>query len=164
MSTTGKKKTTAVDPDMVRQFREDSLQRYAIDFGDWVSRGSFARARERGHEALRPAHEHILINLELSGSRMVDIARKQQVSKNAIGQLVSELESLGYVELVPDPADGRAKILRYTKFGLKLLADATQIGKEVEAEISEQIGQKKLDSLRTILREISEKLIRNSSE
>ena len=95
-----------------------------------------------------------MVFLGWEGSRITDIAKAQDVTKNAVGQLVTELEDLGYVERVPDPADGRAKIVRYTRKGRALIADAATIAEQLNAEIEEVIGAKRLGQLRTTLADI----------
>src|SRR5690606_17924621 len=117
-------------------------------------RASNDRAREMGHTGLRPALARLMVFIRWEGSRITDIARAQDVSKNAVGQLVSELEELGYVERVPDPADGRAKIVRYTDRGRALIADAATVAEQLNAEIEEVIGPIRLGELRTMLAEI----------
>ncbi|MCM3924756.1 MarR family winged helix-turn-helix transcriptional regulator [Frankia sp. AiPs1] len=142
----------------IRRFWERSLQRHAIDFGQWIVQTGSERAKVRGHPALRPAHSNIFTHMDPSGSRMAEIARAQDVSKNAIGQLVDELEDLGYVERVPDPTDGRAKILRYGEKGIQLLIDAMEIGEEIKQDLASMIGDEKLALLDEILEEIAVKL------
>jgi DNA-binding MarR family transcriptional regulator len=138
----------------VREFQADSLQRHAIEFGEWMVRASNSHAHALGHRDLRPAHARLLVFLGWEGSRITDIARAQDVSKNAVGQLVSELEDLGYVERVPDPADGRAKIVRYTDQGVALIGDAAGIADRLNAEIENVIGPRRLGELRSTLAEI----------
>jgi DNA-binding MarR family transcriptional regulator len=159
MKNSPKQSTRATDYALVKKFAEESLQRHVIDFGDWVLNDSFARSVQYGHGRLRKAHSNILVPLKLTGSRMVDIAKERNISKNAVGVLAAELEEFGYVELVEDPTDGRAKILRYTRQGLQLLADGKAIGEEFEVELTDVIGERKLKQLKEILAEISEKLI-----
>jgi DNA-binding MarR family transcriptional regulator len=95
-----------------------------------------------------------MVFLGWDGSRITDIARAQDVSKNAVGQLVSELEDLGYVERVPDPGDGRAKIVRYTRKGRALIADAADIAEQLDAEIVAIVGTRRLGELRSTLADI----------
>jgi len=143
-----------VDESRIREFQADSLQRHAIEFGEWMVRASNSHAHALGHKDLRPAHARLMVFLGWEGSRITDIAKAQDVSKNAVGQLVTELEDLGYVERVPDPADGRAKIVRYTRKGRALIADAATIAEQLNAEIEEVIGAKRLGQLRTTLADI----------
>ncbi|OBG95071.1 MarR family transcriptional regulator [Mycobacterium sp. E136] len=138
----------------VRRFQADSLQRHAIEFGEWMVRASNERARTLGHAKLRPAHARLMVFIDWEGSRISDIAKAQDVSKNAVGQLVTELEEIGYLERVPDPADGRAKVVRYTEAGHALLADAATIAEQLNAEIGAIIGEKRLAELRSTLADI----------
>jgi DNA-binding MarR family transcriptional regulator len=147
-----------VDERRIRAFQADSLQRHAIEFGEWMVLASNSHAHALGHKDLRPAHARLMVFLGWDGSRITDIARAQDVSKNAVGQLVSELEDLGYLERVPDPADGRAKIVRYTDQGVALIADAAAIAERLNAEIANIIGAKRLDDLRSMLADICHQL------
>jgi DNA-binding MarR family transcriptional regulator len=142
------------DEQRVRQFQADSLQRHAIEFGEWIVRASNNHARTLGHRDLRPAHARLMVFLGWEGSRITDIARAQDVSKNAVGQLVTELEELGYVERVPDPVDGRAKIVRYTGAGVALIGDAAAIAERLNTEIANIIGAQRLGELRSMLADI----------
>ena len=51
------------------------------------------------------------------GTRISDLARDADVSRQAIQQVVTELEALGIVETLDDAADGRVRLVRYTEFG-----------------------------------------------
>jgi DNA-binding MarR family transcriptional regulator len=117
-------------------------------------RASLERSHALGHTGLRPAHGRLMVFLGWEGSRVSDIARALDVSKNAIGQLVSELEDLGYVERAPDPRDGRAKIVRYTPHGVDLMADAAAIGERLDARLEEIIGAARLAQFRSALADI----------
>ena len=140
------------------RYQTSSLQRHAIEFGEWMMRASLARSHSLGHEALRPAHARLMVFLGWEGSRISDIARAQDVSKNAIGQLVTELEELGYVERVADPRDGRAKIVRYTKQGVDMMADAAAIGERLDAQLEDIIGAARLAQFRAALADICAQL------
>ncbi|MCV7205035.1 MarR family transcriptional regulator [Mycolicibacterium peregrinum] len=139
-------------------FQTNSLQRHAIEFGEWMMRASLERAHALGHTGLRPAHARLMVFLGWEGSRISDIARAQDVSKNAIGQLVDELVSLGYVERIADPDDRRAKIVRYTQQGVDMMTDAATVGELLDAEIADIIGARRLAQLRSALTEICHSL------
>ncbi|OBF10934.1 MarR family transcriptional regulator [Mycobacterium sp. ACS4331] len=124
-----------------------------------MARTSNERARERGHPGLRPAHARLMVYLDWSGSRITDIAKAADVSKNAIGQLVTDLEDLGYLERVPDPDDARAKIVRYTAAGRALIADARDIGAELDADVEAVIGPERMAQLKDILSELGSHLL-----
>jgi DNA-binding MarR family transcriptional regulator len=48
------------------------------------------------------------------GTRVSDLAEQARVTKQSAGFLVEQLETAGYVERVPDPADRRARLVRLT--------------------------------------------------
>ena len=59
----------------------------------------------------------VLRHLEPEGVRSSVLATRLGISKQAAGQLVTDLERKGYLERVADPADGRAKLVRLTEKG-----------------------------------------------
>src|SRR6476661_9371320 len=63
----------------------------------------------------KPAHSAVFAQISPEGSRLTDLARGANMSPQAMGELVDELESLGYVERRPHPADRRAKLITLTK-------------------------------------------------
>ena len=92
----------------------------------------FARLREEGFSDLREGHGCVFGFIDLEhGSRLTDLAENAGLTKQAVGEAVAELERLGYVERVPDPNDGRAKIIRLTTRGL----DGCLTGRRLFAEI-----------------------------
>jgi DNA-binding MarR family transcriptional regulator len=109
---------------------------------------AIARANE-GQDgfALRQAHTRLLPHLDFEGTRIVDLAKKMDVTKQAVSQLVTELESAGFVELVPDPDDGRAKRARLTKKGV----EGIQRGLEVLTGLEKDIGKEKMRALHDAL-------------
>ena len=67
------------------------------------------RLADLGYEGFRTAHGTIGQHIADGGSRVTELAQLAQVSKPTVVYLVNDLERLGYVERVPDPADGRAE-------------------------------------------------------
>src|SRR5919199_2989010 len=78
-----------------------------------------ARLAELGHPHVREGYGCVFGFIDLEhGSRLTELAERSGITKQAVGEAVAELEQLGYVERVPDPSDGRAKIIRLTPRGL----------------------------------------------
>ena len=63
---------------------------------------------DRGFADFRPAYGTIGQHIADRGSRVTELAQLAQVTKPTVVYLVNDLERLGYVERIPDPADGRA--------------------------------------------------------
>ena len=72
------------------------------------------RLAERGFDDIRHAHGCVFRWVDPDGTRLTELAELAGHSKQAVGEFVCDLEVRGYVERIPDPADGRAKIIRLT--------------------------------------------------
>ena len=119
-------------------------------------RDMFARMADAGFEDVREGHGCVFgfVDLE-NGSRLTDLAERARLTKQAVGEAVAELEQLGYIERVPDPEDGRAKIIRLTARG----EDAARMGRrlfaEIEAEWAERYGEDRIADMRACAEEIA---------
>ena len=116
---------------------------------------ALARARVRSGKAIRTAHTTLFPHIDLEGTRLTEIARRVGVSKQAVGQLVAELEEMGAVERVPDPEDGRAKLVRFTRTRGRLsLFDGFELLAEMESELEAELGARTMNDLRRALLEL----------
>jgi DNA-binding MarR family transcriptional regulator len=118
-----------------------------------VKTAAIDRLRERiadaGHPDIREGHGCVFGFIDLEhGSRLTDLAASAGLTKQAVGEAVTELERLGYVERVPDPHDGRAKIIRLTDRGMDAVIKGRRIFAEIEREWAEQIGPELVASMR----------------
>jgi len=110
---------------------------------------ALARVRARTQQDFRPAHTSLFPHIDLEGTRLTEIARRMGMSKQAVGQLVGELEEMGALERVPDPTDGRAKLVRFaSRDGRPVLFDGLQVLAEFEAELREHLGDARIEVLR----------------
>lgn len=60
-------------------------------------------------------HHFVVRNVD--GQSPLSLANAFQVTKGAMTNTLQRLEAKGYVTVEPDPADGRAKIVRITRAG-----------------------------------------------
>ena len=111
---------------------------------------------EAGYGNLRPAHMSILQHVDHlpDGTRITELAERAQMTKQSMGHLVGDMERLGYVELIPDPADGRAKIVCLTEAGWEMHEAAGEIGKALEKDWGDRIGPDNFDQLRRLLKQL----------
>ena len=110
----------------------------------------------RGYGGLKLSFHTVMSNIVFSGTRLVDIAEINGMTKQSIGLIATEIEELGYIKRIPDPHDGRAKNLVFTERGEQLIHDSIEMVKEVEAEFSELIGDDKIQQLEILLAELSD--------
>lgn len=113
-----------------------------------------ARARQTKGPKVRAAHTTLFPHIDLSGTRISVIAERVGISKQAVSELVEELDEMGVVERIPDPSDGRAKLVVFTKAGKKGILEGLELLRQIESELAAQIGKRKLLTLRSILHEL----------
>lgn len=109
-----------------------------------------------GYSDIRPGHGCVFGTIDPDGgSRLTDLAERARMTKQSVGEVTSDLEQRGYLERVPDPNDGRAKIIRLTRQG----RDAYEVGRElideIERDWAERYGEEHLAALRQALETIT---------
>ncbi|MGH2485997.1 MAG: MarR family winged helix-turn-helix transcriptional regulator, partial [Ktedonobacterales bacterium] len=96
-------------------------------------------------------HTTLLSYLDLDGTRIGVLAERASMTKQAMGQLVTELETHGYVTRTPDPTDRRATLIQFTEAGWRFLLDAAEIKRAIQAEYAAILGTERLAALRDTL-------------
>jgi len=104
---------------------------------------------------IRITHGCVFGNIDPDGSRLTDLADRANMTKQSVGEVTTELERRGYLERVPDPGDGRAKIIRLTERGRAAQALGFQIIEEIEQEWAERFGLERVAALRDALEVIT---------
>ncbi|MFN5349659.1 MAG: MarR family transcriptional regulator [Polaromonas sp.] len=87
------------------------------------------------------AHIHITRHLAIKGSRLTDLASSAGMSKQAMGDLVTQCEAWGLVTRALDAYDKRAKTVRFTDDGLLWLGAFERAVTQAEAEFKTAVGQ-----------------------
>ena len=115
------------------------------------------RLSEEGFPEIRPGHGCVFRFIEPDGSRLTDIADRAGLTKQAVGEVVSDLEALGHVERRTCPDDGRAKIIHLTDSGREAVAAAERIFADIEARWAAEVGERRMATLRATLAAIAER-------
>lgn len=106
-----------------------------------------ARIREDlGQPGLRTAHTALFPHIDVAGTRPTEVARRMGVTKQAVGPLLDELVDMGILEKIPDPADGRARLVRYPA-GESALLDGLARLVRLEDELAEGVGVEAFEAL-----------------
>ena len=109
------------------------------------------RLAERGHGAVRPAHAAVFQYLDDTGTTVSLLAERARMTKQAMAELIRHLEAHGYVRRVPDPTDGRAKLVLPTDRGDEVVEIAQSLAPEAEELISAVLGPDRTAVLRADL-------------
>ena len=100
----------------------------------------------------RPAHSAVMAHIDIEGgTRLTTIAGRANITPQAVGELVDELERLGYVVRRPDPRDRRAKRIVLTERGHASVAAALSTIATLEAELEDLLGSEALTDLHDLL-------------
>ena len=106
-----------------------------------------------GHP-IRMAHSIVFVHIELAGIRLTELAARTSMTPQAMGELVDDLQRLGYLERIPDPSDRRAKLIVLTDRGLDTLQAGFDTISATEADLADLLGTRRLKELRAGLRKI----------
>jgi DNA-binding MarR family transcriptional regulator len=115
----------------------------------------FERVEAAGYGDVRPGHGCVFGNIDPDGSRLTDLAERAGMTKQSVGEVASDLEARGYVERVPDPNDGRAKIIRLTERGREAQAIGRALIDDLERDWGERFGTDRVAALRGALEVIT---------
>jgi DNA-binding MarR family transcriptional regulator len=116
----------------------------------------FAAVAAAGFEDLTLARGRIFQRIGPAGIRLTDLAEQAQVTKQAAGALVDELERAGYVTRKQDPTDNRARLVCIAEKGAAAVEVASAVVAEVEAEWNTHVGARQMAQLRRTLMKLRE--------
>jgi DNA-binding MarR family transcriptional regulator len=105
----------------------------------------------RAGHPVKASHSAVFGQMTGDGSRLSDLARGANMTPQAMGELVDELEGLGYVQRRPDPSDRRAKLITLTESGRQCVAAGTDTIGDIERRITDALGRRGHRQLRTML-------------
>ncbi|WP_392542599.1 MarR family winged helix-turn-helix transcriptional regulator [Oryzobacter telluris] len=119
----------------------------------------FDALQASGFDDVTLAQSRLMMGLDPEGTRLSVLAARAQIAKQTATALVDRLERAGYVERVPDPADGRARLVRMTPRALAAIPHARAEEDRIEAEWAAHLGPERMARLREgleALREITD--------
>ena len=99
--------------------------------------------------------------LREGGLRLTELAERSHTSKQAMRYTIDQLEEAGYVERVPDPTDGRAKIIGLTERGWHSRRVSDEIIASIEQECVQKLGEEKMRQFEALAKEVSSVLREN---
>lgn len=114
-------------------------------------------AHERGRPDIKPSHNAVFAHLGDDGRRAADLAAAAAMTRQSMGELVRELVDLGILEMVPDPSDGRAKLVTFTAEGKTFAANGYRHLRAVERRLEAEFGEE-YEAARRVLERLAEVL------
>jgi DNA-binding MarR family transcriptional regulator len=139
----------------LEQAKQASAGQLLLKAARLLDETAVARVNRAARSAtLRPVHTKLLPHIDFEGTRLVAIAERLGVTKQAVSHWVAELEEMGVVELVADPDDGRAKRVRFTSRGVEAIHHGLGVIRGIEEELAARLGARRMAALRETLADL----------
>ena len=145
-------KTTAQTNQSIAYDLSNNLMRLLMEFSKDFQKRILLLLQERGHDQIRSSHSLLFANLGLGAVRVTELAQRAQVTQQAMGKMLKEVERMGYIERCIDQSDRRAKEIRLTAMGIELVKDCLEVINEVRGYYAQRVGEEELDQLESNLR------------
>ncbi|MEM8496559.1 MAG: MarR family transcriptional regulator [Pseudomonadota bacterium] len=114
---------------------------------DYISERLQTLTMAKGHPQLKRSFGQVLMYIGPEGGQIQQMANAQDLSKQAISVIASELKDCGYLQRRPDPEDARQLVLQFTELGKQLISDSVESVDELMAEFTAVIGAEAMDEL-----------------
>lgn len=124
----------------------------------------YRSAQVAGYGDIREAHLQVFGSIDWAGTRLTELAARSNMTRPAMAELVDELQQAGYLDRRPDPSDGRAKLIRPTRKGRRVLAQALRAVEDIEHGYAEVVGPERFDALVSTLQALLDARHRGSTE
>jgi DNA-binding MarR family transcriptional regulator len=135
----------------IQDLRDHHIGRLLLQAQRAFNGQAIRKLRDRGYDGLGTSHVAILPHIDLDGTRISTLASRAEISKQAAGQIVDDLERQGLVTRTPDPSDRRASLVQFTASGWDYLDAAHAVKLELETEYRTLLGDDRFEVLKTAL-------------
>lgn len=126
----------------VLRHRNDPVRHLTVIARDLQARMSAGLVAERGFDSLRPSLGPFLSLVWTEERSITLLARQLGITKQACSQLARLAEEADYIERVPDPDDGRSKLLRLSARGRRLIQQSIGIVRRADRDYARVVGPK----------------------
>lgn len=137
-----------------RQWRELGILLFVANRA--LEQRAFDAVLAAGVTDITLAQARVAARIGPDGTRVSDLAAQARITKQSAAFLVEQLETAGYVARVPDPADGRARLVRLTPRADKVVRAANTEVERVLTEWADHVGGDRLRQLYEVLLDLRE--------
>lgn len=124
----------------------------------WVRDQMYAGVVAAGYDDLNAAHVGLWRHTGLDGLRPSQLADQVGITKQSVNDLLGHLEESGYLSRVPDPADGRGRVIRLSSRGRRLQKTIHAEAQASQRRIAEILGPRRFDQFHGSLQLLADKL------
>jgi DNA-binding MarR family transcriptional regulator len=117
-----------------------------------------------GEPGLRASHHRVIGHVPPEGITVTDLAERVGMTKQGIGQFVTQLTESGHLTVATGPDDRRVRVVRRTAEGDAAARRLSDLLGDLEAEWANRVGTRRYDEFRATLDELAALPARDSSE
>jgi DNA-binding MarR family transcriptional regulator len=128
-----------------------SLRQLLLQRSDWFEDRVLKAAPRFGYRFVTPAMHRLFAHMPSKPVSISELARRLAVSRQAVHQTVAAACRRGIVELIEDPSDARARKVRFTAKGMKMVRSASRVVRSIENDLAGRLGPRDVAALRRIL-------------
>jgi DNA-binding MarR family transcriptional regulator len=108
-----------------------------------------------GEPGLRPSHHRVIGHVPAEGITVTELAQRVGMTKQGIGQFVTQLTGSGHLRVTTDPDDRRVRLVRRTAKGeASVRRLATLLGR-LEQTWASRVGADRYRDFRALLDQIA---------
>ena len=115
-------------------------------------------AHATGWTDIQLAHNAVYATLPPEGARTADMAQRAGITRQSMGEVVRDMVARGFLEMVPDPTDGRAKVVTWTEYGKRCASSGYDHIIELDKVFRERFGDEDVDATYRVMLGIIEML------
>lgn len=131
--------------------KHDILMMNLVSATYWFDEALQAQLAEAGYPGITRTQSLLLANIAAGEQRAIRIAENLGVSRQAISQILAELEARNIVSVSTDPADRRARIVDFHPDAAPLRRVASKTLTELETLVASRIGAERFAIMREAL-------------
>ena len=106
-------------------------------------------------DGLRPSHFRLLSHVPPGGITISELATALLMTKQGVGQFVTQLQGSGHLQVTTDSADRRRRVVKRTPQGDQLTADVSRTIAAVEQHWRQQVGAERYRAFRQVLEDLA---------
>ena len=145
------------DADKLERAGAGNLRHLLLRASRAINQDVTVALRAAGFKDLKNSQVFCLAHIDLAGTRIIDLAEKNRITKQAASTLVGELVALGYLSTSPVPTDGRAILVHFTTRGHMLMERSFELFADLERDYQRRIGARDYRLLKRSLLVLSQR-------
>ena len=133
-------------------FLKKNIMRLMMENVEWMEKEMINSSKEDIHH-LTPAEIKLFNTLRGNKKSISDLSRVMGISRQAVHKTTHRLKKYGYIELTISPDNKRDRLVSITSEGQKVRKRGAKIIREIERNLSKNIGKDNLELIRDLLEE-----------